>query len=201
MKLILLSAAALAASAATPPRIKLTGADMKHCMIQKTGDAVHSPNCDFSNGVYSLNGNAMAISANGADIRALKTRVEALEFVTIKQTNELNLLRTLNDKQHKFVMARIDANDAADSADRQALADAKSAYEKADDDLQKAITAVTKMQGPKGEQGAPGARGYTGPQGAKGNAGVAGAAARQGHTARGPGRVRPRAAWWGVARA
>eukprot|EP00936_MAST-01D_sp_MAST-1D-sp1_P002654 g2654.t1 len=174
MKLVIVAAAfaQLAASAATPPRIKLIGADMKHCLIQKTGDAVHSPNCDFSNGVHSLNSNAIAISENGVQIKAINTRLEALESVIIKQTTELNLLRALNDKQHEFVMARIDTNDAADSADRQALADAKAAYEKADDDLQKAITAVSKMQGPKGEQGAPGARGYTG---AKGEAGANGA--------------------------
>ena len=102
MKLVIVAAAfaQLAASAATPPRIKLTGADMKHCLIQKTGDAVHSPNCDFSNGVYSLNSNAIAISENGAQIKVIKTRLEALELVVIKQTTELNLLRALNDKQH-----------------------------------------------------------------------------------------------------
>jgi hypothetical protein len=136
-------------------------------------------------------------AASGADERSAEnkieiadhaTKIETLRMFATSQANEnvelrkliTGMSKTMGDLRTELNNLKTEtAKDVAEletdlDADAANLATLTTAYQKADDDLNVAISAVSKMQGPKGEKGDKGQKGETGDKGDTGEKGDTG---------------------------
>jgi len=136
-------------AAAASSTLKFTGLDGSACLLSK-GDSEVIGSCDLSTGTASINKNHAAITSIAVAQAAENTALRAL-------------IADLSSKLSALATKQGDDIADSDSAD--------AAFTTADATLTKAISAVTKMAGPKGDTGADGAKGD---QGAKGDTGADG---------------------------